>query len=80
MCVHVHFSLFVTPWTVAHWDSLSMEFSKQEYQSGLLFATPGYLLHPGTEGASLVSPALAGRFFITVPPGKPLGMGVVKFH
>ena len=57
-----------------------MEFSKQEYQSGLLFPTPGYLPHPGTERASRVSPASAGRFFITVPPGKPLGMGVVKFH
>ena len=57
-----------------------MKFSKQEYQSGLLFPTPGYLPHPGTERASRVSPALAGRLFITVPPGKPLGMGVVKFH
>ena len=27
--------LFVTPWTVAHQDPLSMEFSRQEYWSGL---------------------------------------------
>ena len=26
--------LFVTPWTVAHQASLSMEFSRQEYWSG----------------------------------------------
>ena len=29
------------------------------------------LLYPGIEAASLVSPALAGGFFTTVPPGKP---------
>ena len=29
--------LFVTPWTIAHWALLSMEFSKQEYWSGLPF-------------------------------------------
>ena len=27
--------------------------------------------HPGIKPASLVSPALAGGFFTTVPPGKP---------
>ena len=30
------------------------------------------LLDPGIEPASLVSPALAGGFFITEPPGKPI--------
>jgi len=30
------------------------------------------LPNPGIELASLGSPALAGRFFITAPPGKPL--------
>ena len=29
--------LFVTPWTVAHQAPLSLEFSRQEYWSGLLF-------------------------------------------
>ena len=38
-----HVRLFVTPWTVAHQAPLSMEFSKQEYWSGLLFPTPGAL-------------------------------------
>ena len=31
------------------------------------------------ESASLVSPALAGRFFTAVPPGKPLKPGLTDF-
>ena len=60
---------FVTPWTVAHQAPLSMEFSKQESWSGLPFPSPGHLPNPGTEPASLMSPALAGGFFTTEPPG-----------
>ena len=45
-----------------------MGFSRQEYWSGLPFSTPGDLPNPGIE---LASPASAGRFFTTVPPGKP---------
>ena len=33
-------------WTVAHQASLSMEFSRQEYQSGLPFPSPGDLPDP----------------------------------
>ena len=44
-----------------------MGFSRQEYQSGLPFLTPGDLLDPGIEPASPVSSALAGRFFTTEP-------------
>ena len=40
---------------------LSMGFPRQQYWNGLLFPTPGDLPDPGTEPASLVSPALAGR-------------------
>ena len=57
--------LFLTPWTVAHQARLSMEFSRQEYWSGLPFSTPGDLANHGIEPASLESPALAGRFFTT---------------
>ena len=46
-----------------------MEFSRQEYRSGLPFPTPGDLLDPGIEPTSFVSPALAGGFFTTEPPG-----------
>ena len=42
---------------------LSMEFSRQEYWSGLSFLIPGDLPDPGIEPTSLASPALAGRFF-----------------
>ena len=35
--------LFVTPWTVAYQAPLSMEFSRQEYWSGLPFPSPGDL-------------------------------------
>jgi len=40
-----------------------MEFSRQEYWSGLPFPAPEDLPNPGIKHASLVSPALAGRFF-----------------
>ena len=56
---------------VACQSPLSMEFSRQEYWSGLPFPTPGDLPDPGIEPRSLVSPALTGRFFITVSPVKP---------
>ena len=60
--------LTVTPWTVACQAPLSMKFSRQEYWSWLPFPTPGDLPDPGIETSSLVSPALAGRFFISEPP------------
>ena len=50
---------------------LSMEFSRQEYQSRLPFPPPGDLPDPGVESVSLTFPELAGRFFTTVPHGKP---------
>ena len=52
----------VTPWTVGHQASLSMEFPRQEYWSGLSFSAPGDLPDPGIEPVSLLSPALAGGF------------------
>jgi len=45
-----------------------MGFSRQEYWSGLPFPSPEDLPDPGVE---LTFPVLAGRFFITEPPGKP---------
>ena len=44
---------------------LSMEFSWQLYWSGLPFPSPGDLPKPGFKSTSLVSPALASRFFTT---------------
>ena len=44
--------LFVTPRTIACQAPLSMEFSKQEYWSGLPFPSPGDILDPGSEPKS----------------------------
>ena len=63
--------LLATPWTVAHQAPLSMEFSRQEYWRRLLFPTRGDLPEPGSEATFLISPALAGQFFTTRPPGNP---------
>ena len=67
-CVQSRVRLFVTLWTVAHQAALSVGFPRQEHWSGLLFSALGDLLDPGIKP---VSPALAGRFLITEPPGKP---------
>ena len=48
---------------------LSMGFSRQEYWSGLPIPSPGDLPNTGIEPRS---PALAGRFLSTEPPGKPI--------
>ena len=44
--------LFATPWTVARQAPPSMEFSRQEYWSGLPFPSPGDLPNPGIEPRS----------------------------
>ena len=49
-----------------------MGFSRQEYWGGLLCPPSGDLPDPGIKRASLASPALAGDFFTTAPPGKPM--------
>ena len=71
-CVHAqslsHAQLFVTLWSVDCQAPLSMEFPKQEYWNGLPFPPPRDLYNLGIK---LTSPALAGRFFTTEPPGKP---------
>ena len=67
VCVHTcplnRFRVFGTPWTVARQAPLSIEFSRQEYWSGLPFPSPGDLPDPAIELVSLISPASAGRFF-----------------
>ena len=64
-----HVQLFATPWTVAHQAPLSMEFSRQEYWSGLPFPSPGDLLDPGIEPGS---PALQADALPSEPPGNPV--------
>ena len=57
----------VTPWAVAHQAHLSMEFSRQEYWSGLPCPPPGDLPNLGIEPKS---PALQAGSLPFEPPGK----------
>ena len=53
------------PRTVAHQAPLSMEFSRQEYQSGVAFPSPGDLPDPGIKPRS---PALQVDTLMFEPP------------
>ena len=57
-----------TPWTVARQAPLSMEFSRQEYWSGLSCLPPRDLPDPGIKHGS---PALQADSLLSEPPGKP---------
>ena len=61
-------SSFVILGTAGCQAPLPMGFPKQECWSGFPFPSPGHLPNPGIKSAS---PALAGGFFTTEPPGKP---------
>ena len=60
-----HVQLFATPWTVGHQVPLSMG-----YWRGLPFLLED-CPNPRIKPMSPVSPALAGRFLTTEPPGSP---------
>ena len=60
--------LFATPWGVACQAPLSVEFSRQEYWSGLPFPPTGDLPNPGIEPRSLT---LQEDSLLCEPPGKP---------
>ena len=60
------FATLATPRMVALQTPLSMEFSRQEYWSGLPFPSPGDLLYPGIEPWF---PALQADTLSTEPPG-----------
>ena len=66
--------LFATPWTIPREAPLSMEFSRQEYWSGLPFPTSGDLLDPGIEPACLAYLALEGELSTTS------AIRIVHFH
>ena len=70
-CVLSRVQLFATPWIVDNEAPLSIGFSRQVYWSGLPFPTPGDLPHPWVKSECPASPAVAGGFFTTEPPGKP---------
>ena len=58
-------SILCGPMDCTHHSLLSMEFSRQEYWSGLLFPSAGDLPDSEIEPVSLKSPALAGGFYTT---------------
>ena len=60
--------MFVTPWTITPQAPLSMEFSGQEYWSGLPFPSQENLSDPGIESGS---PALWADSLPSELPGKP---------
>ena len=62
-----HVQLFATPWTVAYQAPQTMEFSRQEYWSGLPFRSPGELPNPGIDPGS---PALQADALLSEPPQK----------
>ena len=57
--------LFVTQWAITLQAPLSLEFSRQEYGSGLPCPLPGDLPNRGIKSTFLRSPALAGAFLTT---------------
>ena len=59
--------LFVTPWSVAYQSPPSIEFSRQEYWSGLPFSSPGDPPDPGIEPRSLT---LQSDTLLSRLPGK----------
>ena len=44
--------ILASPWSVAPWSRLSMDFPRHEYGSGFPFPSPGSLPNPGVEPAS----------------------------
>ena len=65
-----HVQLFCDPMGHSLPESSDHVFPRQEYWNGLPFPPPGGLPNPGIESTSLASPAIAGRFFTSVPPGE----------
>ena len=71
----------VTPQTVVCQAPLSMGFPRQKYWSGLSYPPAGNLLDPGIKSASSEFSALAGGFFTTEAPGKPMEIYAAElFH
>ena len=81
VCARCHVQLsFVTLSTIAHQAPLPIEFSRQEYWSGLPFPPPGDLPNPGIEPTSPASPALQVYSLPTEPPGKPHSVFLVTYN
>jgi len=66
-CLLSHVQLFGTPWTVAHQLLYPWNFPCRNTGVGFHFVLQGVF---PTQRSILASPALAGRIFTTMPPGK----------
>ena len=75
LCLTLHNAMNYSPQV-----PLSMGFFQQEYWNGWPFPLPGDLSDPGIEPMSPASPALAGGFFTTAPPGKVWSLGRLKYR
>ena len=75
MYLYIH--IIYAPWTIACQPPLSMEFSRQEYWSGLPFPSPGDLPDPGIESGS---PALQEDSLLPASPEKPLYIYIIHTH
>ena len=67
----------MTPCTIALQAPLILEFSRQEYWSGLPFLSPGDLPNPGIRSGS---PALQVDSLQSEPPGKPFFSTTLAYH
>ena len=75
MCCYLcaqYISILLNPVDYSPSGSSVHEILQARILEWVAFPAPGDLPDPGIEPISLGSPALAGRFFITLPPGKPL--------
>ena len=70
--------LFATPWTVACQASRSMEFSRQEYWSGLPFLSPGESSWPRDWTHVSCASCVSGGFFTAEPTGKPKRDSIIE--
>ena len=80
MCIDAHMlncavlsDSFATPCALTRLGTLSMEFSRQEYWSGLPCTPPGDLLKLGIEPRS---PLVQADSLLSAPPGKTKNTGL----
>ena len=80
LCVLSPVQLFVAPWTVAHQAPLLMEFSRQEYWSGLLFPAPRDLPGSLTQGSNLHLLHWQADSLPLSHPGSPIIWALLSNH
>ena len=80
VCGQLHSRVKLWPHGLYPPDSSVSGIFQARIWSGLSFPTPEDLPLSGIETSSLACPALAGEFFTTVPPGKPLTLYVVAIQ